>query len=36
MRMFFKGRLSMLPESVENKKAFREMVRRVEKRGETK
>jgi heterodisulfide reductase subunit C len=36
MRMFFKGRLSMLPESVENKKAFREMIRRVEERGETK
>jgi len=33
MRMFFKGRLSMMPESVENKKAFREICRRAEERG---
>jgi len=36
LRMFFKGRLSMLPESVENKKAFREICRRVEERGKTR
>ena len=33
MRMFLKGRLALLPESVGNKKAFREIYRRVEKRG---
>jgi len=36
MRMFFKGRLSMVPESVENKKAFREICRRVEERGKSR
>lgn len=36
MRMFLKGRLAMLPESVGNKKAFREIYRRVEKRGGSK
>ncbi len=36
MRMFFKGRLSMVPDSVKNKKAFREIYRRVEERGKTK
>jgi heterodisulfide reductase subunit C len=36
MRMFFKGRLSMVPESVENKNAFREICRRVEERGKKK
>lgn len=35
LRMFFKGRLDMLPESVENKKAFREICRRVEERGKS-
>ena len=33
LRMFLKGRLGVLPESVSNKKAFREIYRRVEERG---
>ncbi len=33
LRMFLKGRLGLLPESVSNKKAFREIYRRVEERG---
>jgi heterodisulfide reductase subunit C len=33
LRMFMKGRLGLLPESVSNKKAFREIYRRVEERG---
>ena len=33
MRMFFKGRLSFIPERVKDKKAFREIFRKVEKRG---
>ena len=32
LRMFLKGRLGILPESVSNKKAFREIYRRVEER----
>jgi hypothetical protein len=31
--MFLKGRIGLLPESVSNKKAFREIYSRVEKRG---
>ncbi len=33
LRMFLKGRMGLLPESVSNKKAFREIYRRVEARG---
>jgi len=33
LRMFLKGRLGLLPESVSNKKAFRDIYSRVEKRG---
>jgi heterodisulfide reductase subunit C2 len=33
LRMFLKGRMGLLPESVSNKTAFREIYRRVEKRG---
>lgn len=33
LRMFLKGRMALLPESVENKKAFEEIYRRVEARG---
>jgi len=33
LRMFLKGRLGILPESVSNKKAFREIYRRVAERG---
>jgi heterodisulfide reductase subunit C len=33
LRMFLKGRLGLLPESVSNKQAFREIFRRVEERG---
>ena len=33
LRMFLKGRMSLFPESVSNKKAFREIYRRVEERG---
>jgi len=33
LRMFLKGRMALLPESVENKKAFREICRRVAERG---
>lgn len=33
LRMFLKGRLGLFPESVSNKKAFREIYRRVEERG---
>jgi heterodisulfide reductase subunit C len=33
LRMFLKGRMGLLPESVSNKKAFREIYRRVEERG---
>jgi heterodisulfide reductase subunit C len=33
LRMFLKGRIGLLPESVSNKKAFREIYSRVEKRG---
>ena len=33
LRMFLKGRLGLFPESVSNKKAFREIFRRVEERG---
>lgn len=37
LRMFLKGRMALLPESVANKKAFREIYRRVEQReGEKK
>jgi hypothetical protein len=31
--MFLKGRMGLFPESVSNKKAFREIYRRVEERG---
>ncbi|MEW6443752.1 MAG: 4Fe-4S dicluster domain-containing protein [bacterium] len=33
LRMFLKGRMALLPESVEDKKAFAEIYRRVEERG---
>ena len=33
LRMFLKGRMGLLPESVSNKKAFREIYRRVADRG---
>ena len=33
LRMFLKGRMGLLPESVANKKAFREIYRRVAERG---
>ena len=33
LRMFFKGRMGLLPESVSNRNAFREIYRRVEERG---
>jgi heterodisulfide reductase subunit C len=33
LRMFLKGRMGLLPEGVSNKKAFREIYRRVEERG---
>jgi len=33
LRMFLKGRMALLPDSVENKKAFREICRRVAERG---
>lgn len=33
LRMFLKGRMGLLPESVSNKKAFREIYRRVAQRG---
>ncbi len=33
LRMFLKGRMGLLPESVSDKKAFREICRRVEERG---
>jgi len=33
LRMFLKGRMGLLPESVSNKKAFREIYRRVAERG---
>lgn len=33
LRMFLKGRMALLPESVENRKAFAEIYRRVEERG---
>jgi len=36
MRMFMKGRMALLPESVGNKKAFREIYKRIQARGEGK
>lgn len=33
LRMFLKGRMGLLPEGVSNKRAFREIYRRVEERG---
>lgn len=36
MRMFLKGRMALLPESVGNKKAFRQIYKRIEARGDGK